>query len=278
MKEIWQWTAKIKITVRLHTKSYTMQEFNELIKFGRLDKEQIIDIEEFDNLITNVGKNHIRNMLSGAITDGDIKALGWGTSATAPLVTQTLLGAESARKQVTSQRTTPTIGQLITTVYIAPGEGNINIRELGWFAGANASFTAINTGSMISRVLYTRNKVILESICTMYDSWIAPAFLIAVYDMCIVVCYHVSPLVILSRIASYCSHSPNRASIMISATSSGVYLRELPSPKWRNRLCPCSVVYTCAGLHQHIMLFGSLSGRWSLFIRLICHPSMEREM
>ena len=129
-----------------------MQEFATLIKFGYLDEEQIIESAEFDNMVVNTGKNHFRDFLSGAITDGDVKAMGWGLSTTAPAASQTTLVSESARKQVTSQRTTTTPGQLITTVYIAPAEGNVNIRELGWFAGVSASFTVINTGTMIAQI------------------------------------------------------------------------------------------------------------------------------
>lgn len=141
-----------------------MREFATLIKFGYIDEEPIIEEEEFDNLVVNGGKNLFRDLLSGAVVDGEIRAMGWGTSATAPVVTQTTLVAESARKQTTTQRNTPTAGQLVTTTYIAPAEGNVNIRELGWFAGVTASLTAINTGVMIARTLYTRNKVNLESI------------------------------------------------------------------------------------------------------------------
>lgn len=164
MAETWTWKARIRITVRKHRKSYTMNEFAKLIAFGYLDEEEIIESTAFNNVVTNGGRNLLRNILSGAETDGEIKALGWGLSATAPAVTQTALISESGRKQTTSQRNTATPGQLITTVYIAPAEGNVNIRELGWFAGFTVSITTINTGILISRVLYTRNKTNLESI------------------------------------------------------------------------------------------------------------------
>lgn len=158
------WRGVVRVTVRRHDRPYNRAEFAKLIGFGYIDDEKIVDMVEFDNLIVNTGKNHFRDVLSGAVVDGEIKALAWGLSNTAPNISQTRLVTESGRKQVTNQRNGASVGQLITTVYIAPTEGNVSIRELGWFAGPSTSFVTPNTGTMIARVLYTRDKNQLESI------------------------------------------------------------------------------------------------------------------
>ncbi|GEM_PF-1875023 len=116
------------------------------------------------NLITDAGLNMIRDILRGTITDGKIKYVALGNGTTAPDPSQTQLVAEQFRKQVTSQNPDPvTPGKLYTELYIADTEANnFKCEEIGWFAGAEATATA-NTGIMIARVLYSRQKSSTES-------------------------------------------------------------------------------------------------------------------
>lgn len=115
------------------------------------------------NLITDAGLNMFRDLLSGAITDGEIKYVGLGNDATAPANGQTDLVAEQYRKQVTSQANGGSAGVLTTTVYIPPDEANtFTTEEIGWFAGSAASATT-DSGIMVARVLYSRVKNNLES-------------------------------------------------------------------------------------------------------------------
>lgn len=116
------------------------------------------------NLITDAGLNMIRDMLMGSVTDGEIKYVALGNDATAPAEAQTQLVAEQFRKQVTFQAADgATAGKLYTELYIADTEANgFKTGEIGWFAGAAAAGTA-NTGIMIARVLYSRQKTNLES-------------------------------------------------------------------------------------------------------------------
>ena len=79
----------------------------------------LIDVVEFPNLITNVGKNLVRDSFDGGVTDLAIKYMGWGTSSTAPAAGQTTLVAESGRKAVTSQAD-GAAGIIDTTVYLGP--------------------------------------------------------------------------------------------------------------------------------------------------------------
>lgn len=139
------WTWRARITVRT------------------FDLDGVLQSEvRFPNLVTTVGKNLVRDSFDGGVTDLAIKYMGWGTSATAPAVGQTTLVAESGRKAVTSQAD-GAAGIIDTTVYLGPDDATVAIGELGWFSGATATATA-NSGSMIARVLYAKNKTNLESV------------------------------------------------------------------------------------------------------------------
>lgn len=144
--EKWPWTGRYRVTIRD-------------AKTGRYLPGGGV----FSNTITNAGKNLMRDILGGFVTDAKIKYMGVGTSSTAPAGTDTQLGAESMRKAVTSYDNTTGTGAEKTTVYLAPGEANVAIAELGWFAGASAGAGA-NTGIMIARVLYSHTKTSGESI------------------------------------------------------------------------------------------------------------------
>jgi len=143
IKERQGWKGRVRITVR------------------NLDGD-ILDLVEMDNLITTVGLNMLRDLLKGDISDGEIKYCGLGDDDTAPALGNTTLGNEVFRKILTSS-SSPDDGQLKTIFYIAPDEAVGTIEEIGWFAGAAAGAGA-DSGIMISRVLYSRNKTTLESI------------------------------------------------------------------------------------------------------------------
>lgn len=116
------------------------------------------------NLITDAGLNMFRDALNGDVTDCKIKYVALGNDATAPANNQTKLVAEQFRKVVTSQNNDPVAaGKLYTELYVADTEGNaFKCEEIGWFAGATASATA-DTGIMIARILYSRQKSATES-------------------------------------------------------------------------------------------------------------------
>lgn len=123
----------------------------------------IIDVQEFHNLIMTVGKNMFRDALKGAVTDLQIKRLAWGSSSAAVNVAHIKLTAEEGRKQITTQENDGD-AVLISTTYIAPYEANTpKIEELGWFAGVLATDTK-DSGIMISRIRYSRQKTEMESL------------------------------------------------------------------------------------------------------------------
>ena len=122
----------------------------------------VLDIQEFHNLITTVGLNMVRDGLYGDVTDLEIKYTGVGDNNTAPALANTILGNEVFRKATTSH-SKPADAQHLHVVYIAPAEAVGAIEEIGWFAGVAAGAGA-DTGIMISRILYSRVKTALESI------------------------------------------------------------------------------------------------------------------
>lgn len=122
----------------------------------------ITDVQEFPNLLTTVGFNMFRDGLYGDVTDLEIKYFAWGSDNTAPALTDTQLGVETARKIMTSH-SKPANAQHEFIEYLAPAEAVGAIEEFGWFAGAAAG-AGVNSGIMIARVLYSRVKTAVESI------------------------------------------------------------------------------------------------------------------
>ena len=123
---------------------------------------QLVNRTEMTNLITDTGLNLLRDALRGDVGDAQIKYLAWGDSATAPSSSDTALGNEEGRRQITSRRTGVT-GVLTTTAIISSIEANDQIEELGFFAGTDATDVA-GSGVLVARVLYSHLKTDLESI------------------------------------------------------------------------------------------------------------------
>lgn len=145
MKEISSWLGQWEIEIREN---------------GKI--KELVPIDH--NLITDAGLNMFRDALKGDVTDCEIKYVALGSDATAPANNQTTLVAEEFRKIVTSQNVDPvTAGKLYTELYVADTEANtFKTEEIGWFAGAAASDT-VDTGIMIARILYSRQKAATES-------------------------------------------------------------------------------------------------------------------
>lgn len=132
---------------------------------GWFGEFEVIDGDErfiVNNRITNAGLNLLRDALNGEVTSCEIKYLALGTSSATVSDTDTQLGAEIFRTTFITT-TKPDIGQLEKTAVILDSEAVDAIEEIGIFAGVTAS-SATNSGIMISRVLYSRNKTNLESI------------------------------------------------------------------------------------------------------------------
>lgn len=115
------------------------------------------------NLIMDVGLDMLRDFINGTVSDGEIKYVALGSGTTTPAAAQTALDTEEFRKAVTTQTVMAGAGALETLLYVSEAEGNsFKTEEIGWFAGASANGTA-NTGVMIARILYSRQKTALET-------------------------------------------------------------------------------------------------------------------
>jgi len=118
--------------------------------------------ENIKNRITNAGLNMLRDGLNGGVTDLELKYLALGIGDTAINDTDTQLINEQFRTTFIST-TKPGVGLLQKTGLVLDSEAVFNIKELAIFAGASATSTA-DTGIMVSRILYARDKTNLESI------------------------------------------------------------------------------------------------------------------
>lgn len=124
-----------------------------------------LEIVKFPNLITDAWLNTVRDATLGEVTDLEIKYIGLGKDdgTILPLApSNTKLGNEVERKPFTKIEKDGT-GRVKRTVNINSAEGNFHIKEIGIFAGSTAT-SAINTGIMVARVFYDRDKDELESI------------------------------------------------------------------------------------------------------------------
>lgn len=128
----------------------------------------IIEQTILKNTITNLLFNLYRDALAGDlgnILDFEIRYLAYGTDDGTILaldITNWKLGAETDRIAVTSF-SKPAVGRYRTVFYLAPADGVGWIRELGVFAGIGAN-PAADSGTLIARVFWERNKTALESI------------------------------------------------------------------------------------------------------------------
>ncbi|MDW7673787.1 MAG: hypothetical protein SCK28_04535 [Bacillota bacterium] len=132
----------------------------EILIFDR--NRQVIERQKLKNRILNAGLNMLRDALKGDIQDVKLKYLALGASDMPIIDSQTQLGYEQFRTAWINQTASQT-GQLQSTALVLDTEAVFNIREIGIFAGATATESA-NTGIMISRIIWSRDKTNLESI------------------------------------------------------------------------------------------------------------------
>lgn len=142
------WSGKIRIIVLRSGHKGILTEIEE-------------ETVELENLITDAGRDLMAQALRDATTLPEITFVALGDDATAPVVGDVLLGNETFRKVMTTQAGGGT-GVTLSTVFIAPGENNQQIEEIGWFAGTATD--AADSGTLVARVLYSRLKDSLESI------------------------------------------------------------------------------------------------------------------
>ena len=123
---------------------------------GQIEETQI------KNRVMNAALDELLKVLQGDTTDLEIKYLALGTSNTAVTDTQTQLGTEIFRTQLQSSSKTGT-GELTSLFIVLDSEAVGQIEEIGIFGGSSASASA-NSGTLISRILWSRNKTASEEI------------------------------------------------------------------------------------------------------------------
>jgi hypothetical protein len=89
-------------------------------------------------------------------TDVGIKRMAWGDGTTPVDVGQHGLSNELGRIAISSQTRTD-IGIMETATYLGPSVANVHIKEVAWFAGANATDTP-GSGVCIARALWDSDK------------------------------------------------------------------------------------------------------------------------
>jgi hypothetical protein len=120
-------------------------------------------VSVIENTITDAGRNLLARALwddAGAVNE--IRYLAVGDDNTAPTVADTALGNELFRKVVTSSSAGASVGEAINTIYLAPFDANFQIEELGFYAGAASPVP--DSGTLVARVLYSKDKDNLEAI------------------------------------------------------------------------------------------------------------------
>lgn len=113
--------------------------------------------------LTDAGRNLLRDSLSGA-NNPKLTYIALGSGMTAPLTSDTQLGAEFFRKAVTSYTTGGT-GEILVTLYLSQTDAvGQDIEEVGIYGGSTAT-TAFNSGVLFARALFSHgNKSDTESI------------------------------------------------------------------------------------------------------------------
>ena len=110
--------------------------------------------KRLENQLMTVNQIVRDQMLLGTFAGPDdvlqIKYLAFGTGTTPAAASDTALETEVFRKQVT-QQSYPSTGTVRTIVALTDTEANFTIREIGVFAGPDASSTA-GSGTLLSRV------------------------------------------------------------------------------------------------------------------------------
>ncbi len=109
------------------------------------------------NLITTAGKVLLARMLAEeAGFDTGITYLGIGTNATAPLISDTILGTETKRKAVAIP-VYRVSNRLQFKAYFPSADCNVFVKEVGLFGHSTATAT-INTGELFNHAALSKDN------------------------------------------------------------------------------------------------------------------------
>lgn len=118
--------------------------------------------ETINNRIMDVALSELIGTLNNVAPDLELKFLALGISNIPITDNQTQLGNEIFRTQYATRETTNN-SELTSSFSVLDTEAVGQIEEIGIFAGATATST-VNTGTMISRILWSKNKTSQEEI------------------------------------------------------------------------------------------------------------------
>jgi hypothetical protein len=121
------------------------------------EKTEVIKNKVMDNVL-----NQLIGSLQGINPNIEIKYLALGTSNTPVTTSDTKLGNEIFRTPIINQELTAT-GELTTDFVVLDTEAVGSIREVGIFGGSTAT-SSLNTGILISRILWTKEKTSSEEL------------------------------------------------------------------------------------------------------------------
>lgn len=125
-------------------------------------KDGTVEKELLDNIITDDGLQFLSEVIAGEQSSGKYLYLGIGTGTALPSSGDSQLVNELERVPFRDY-TFPSNGVARQRALIRDTEGVFHIKELGVFAGDSAT-EDVNTGVLVSRVLYERDKTNLETI------------------------------------------------------------------------------------------------------------------
>ncbi|QOR34446.1 hypothetical protein IMX26_13240 [Clostridium sp. 'deep sea'] len=111
-------------------------------------------------MVTTNALNLLRDALNGDSVNAEINYIAIGDDTTAVTGNETQLGNELKRVPITS-RSKSNDGVLDTVAELLDSDGAYNIREVGFIAGGTDT---VNSGTLISRVIYSKDKTTLESL------------------------------------------------------------------------------------------------------------------
>jgi len=135
--------------IQLHEGMIIIQDVD---KHGTIVKEEVIY-----NRVMNDWLNEVITMLVGTSSnDYEMGYLAFGTSATSITDADTQLSAEVFRTPVVAINKID-VGRVQSTFFLADTEALFNIKEIGFFCGSAATGAA-NTGRMLSRILWNRDR------------------------------------------------------------------------------------------------------------------------
>jgi hypothetical protein len=150
----------MKLMINVGEKTKWMGTWN--IKVLDKNTKEILEEIEIQNRIMDAALDELAEVFLGTAPDLQVEYLGLGTSNTPLTNTQTMLVSEIFRAPYISQDKTG-VGEITTTFYVIDIEAVAQIEEIGIFAGSGATVTK-DSGKMISRILWSRNKTSNEEI------------------------------------------------------------------------------------------------------------------